>query len=200
MDAKRYIVLLSKMSVKKLSTITLLITFILLTGVTEEESIDLYMNKLQSFSVHIISKEQVLIVKKYYLENSNKSPNLEERHIVRKAFNSQKKKLKKEWENRYKIPWPKIVINKEITFEAHHIIPINSGGKNYWWNITPLSTRNHKLLHETLEEKGCFSHNFIEKKIVRFILRIKMLIKPIFKKYTYRNNIKYYRKQKLQIS
>ena len=71
MNAKRYIVLLSKMSVKKLLTITLLITFILLTGVTEEESIDLYVNKLQSFSVHIISKEQELFVKKYYLENSN---------------------------------------------------------------------------------------------------------------------------------
>ena len=42
MNARRYIVLLSKMSVKKLLTITLLIKFILLTGVTEEESIDLY--------------------------------------------------------------------------------------------------------------------------------------------------------------
>ena len=82
MNARKYIVLLSKMSVKKLSTITLLITFILLTGVTEEEAIELYMNKLQSVSVHIISKEQTLIVKKYYLENSNKSPNLEERHIT----------------------------------------------------------------------------------------------------------------------
>ena len=200
MDGRRYIILLSKMSVKKLSTIILLITFILFTGVTEEEAIELYMNKLHLVSVHIISKEQTLFVKKYYLENSNKSPNLEERHIVRKEFNQQKKKLKKEWENYYKIPWPKIVISKEITFEAHHIIPINSGGQNYWWNITPLSTRNHKLLHETLEEKGCFSHNFIEKKIVRFVLRIKMLIEPIFRKYTYRNNINYYRKQKLQIS
>ncbi len=200
MDARRYIVLLSKMSIKKLLTITLSITFILLTGVTEEEAIELYMNKLQWFSVHIISKKQMFIVKKYYLEDSNKSPNLEERHIVRKAFNQQKKKLKKDWENYYKIPWPKIVISKEITFEAHHIIPINSGGKNCWWNITPLTTRNHKLLHETLEEKGCFSHNFIEKKIVRFILRIKMIIEPIFRKYTYRNNINYYRKQKLQIS
>ena len=193
-------VLLSKMSVKKLSTITLLITFILFTRVTEEEAMELYMNKLQSVSVHIISKEQTLIVKKYYLENSNKSPNLEERHIERKEFNQQKKKLKKDWENYYKIPWPKILINKEITFEAHHIIPINSGGKNYWWNITPLSTRNHKLLHETLEEKGCFSHKFIERRIIRFILRIKMIIEPIFKKYTYRNNVNYYRKQKLQIS
>ena len=200
MDARRYILLLSRMSFNKLSTIILLIILILIYGTSDEESFELYINKLQSFSVHIISKEQALFVKKYYLEKSNKSPNLEERHIVRKAFNSQKRKLKKEWENYYKLPWPKIVINKEITFEAHHIIPINSGGKNYWWNVTPLSSRNHKLLHETLEEKGCFSHNFIEKKIVRFILRIKMIIEPIFKKYIYRNNINYYRKQKLQIS
>lgn len=99
MNVRRYIVLLSKISVKKLSTITLSVIFILLTGVTEEEAIELYMNKLQTFSVHIISKEQTLFVKKYYLENSNKSPNLEERHIVRKAFNQQKKKLKKDWEN-----------------------------------------------------------------------------------------------------
>lgn len=169
-------------------------------GTNDEESFELYMNKLQKFSVHIISKEQELIVKKYYLENSNKSPNQEERHKIRKAFNSQKKKLKKEWEMYYKIPWPKIVINKEITFEAHHIIPINSGGKNYWWNITPLSTKNHKLLHETLEEKSCFSHNIIEMRIVRFVLRMKMIIEPIFKRYSYRNNINYYRKQSLRIS
>ena len=154
MDARRYILLLSRMSFNKLSTIILLIILILIYGTSDEESFELYINKLQSFSVHIISKEQALFVKKYYLEKSNKSPNLEERHIVRKAFNSQKRKLKKEWENYYKLPWPKIVINKEITFEAHHIIPINSGGKNYWWNVTPLSSRNHKLLHETLEEKG----------------------------------------------
>ena len=54
MNAKRYIVLLSKMSVKKLLTITLLITFILLTGVTEEESIDLYVNKLQETIQRIV--------------------------------------------------------------------------------------------------------------------------------------------------
>ena len=53
-------VLLSKMSVKKLSTITLLITFILFTGVTEE-AMELYMNKLQSVSVHIISKGQEIL-------------------------------------------------------------------------------------------------------------------------------------------
>ena len=79
MDAKRYIVLLSKMSVKKLSTITLLITFILLTGVTEEESIDLYMNKLRSFSetrtqfpfLEIITNGSSLYVSEIVLYKSN---------------------------------------------------------------------------------------------------------------------------------
>jgi len=185
---------------RQIIVILLLIGICCFIGTSDEESFDLYMNKLQTFSVHIISKEQALLVKKYYLENYDKSPNQEERHKIRKSFNSQKKKLKKEWENYYKMPWPKIVSKMEKVFEAHHIIAINSGGKNYRWNITPLNTKTHKLLHETLEEKACFSHNFIEMRILRFVLRMKMLIEPIFKKYSYRNNVNYYRKQKLQTS
>ncbi len=88
MDVKKYILILSRMSLNKLLTTILLIMFILFCGTNDEESFELYMNKLQKFSVHIISKAQKLIVKKYYLENNERCPNLEERQSVRKAFNS----------------------------------------------------------------------------------------------------------------
>lgn len=76
-----------------------------------------------------------------------------------------------------------IPIMKERMYEAHHIIPINAGGINVWWNITPLNSRNHSLLHESIEEKACFSHDLVHRAIMRFLLRFQGIFREIFKKY-----------------
>ena len=83
------------------------------------------------------------------------------------------------------------MIVKESPYEAHHIVPINAGGINQWWNITPLSSKNHKLLHESIEEKACFSHDFIHQKVMRFILRIQMLFNSIFSGYINKKGTNY---------
>ena len=148
----------------------------------DEESIDLYIQKLQTLSEHKILIEQTAPLKNFYLKNDNRHPEKEHRHQIRKEFNKQKSLLKQEWETKYEMVWPTLTMTKrsstkKLFFEAHHIIPINAGGVNQWWNITPLSPQNHKLLHASMEEKACFSHNFFEQRCYRFILKIKTMCK-----------------------
>ena len=157
----------------------------LFIGIDDQESIDLYIQKLQTLSEHKIFIEQTEPLKKFYLRNENRHPEKEHRHLVRKEFNKQKNSLKQEWETRYSMIWPTLTLTKKgiakkFSFEAHHIIPINAGGINQWWNITPLSPRNHKLLHSSMEEKACFSHDFFEQKYYRFILKIKTIYQKNF--------------------
>ena len=155
-------------------------------GIDDGEAIDLYIQKLQALSEHKIHTNQIILVKNFYLHNNNRHPSQERRHSVRHEFNKQKSRLKKNWETRYCMVWPKMTITKKgitknLSFEAHHIIPINAGGVNYWWNITPLSPRGHKLLHSSTEEKACFSHNLFEQKYLRFVLKIETVYKKKFK-------------------
>lgn len=173
-------------------------------GVNDDESIDLYLQKLQVLSEHTIKAEQQQFVREFYYYNQYRHPLRDERHKVRREFNSKKQKLKQEWETKYRIVWPKskitsshppiknmVMIVKESPYEAHHIVPINAGGINQWWNITPLSSKNHKLLHESIEEKACFSHDFIHQKVMRFILRIQVLFNGIFSGYINKKGTNY---------
>lgn len=166
----------------------------LFIGIDDRESIDLYIQKLQTLSEHKILIEQTTSLKNFYLKNYNRHPEKKHRHKIRKEFNQKKSILKKEWESKYRMIWPTLILTKKgivkkFSFEAHHIVPINAGGINRWWNITPLSPRNHKLLHSSVEEKACFSHDFFEQKYYRFILKIRIVyqngikdIKPKLKK------------------
>ena len=149
-------------------------------SIDDQEAIYLYLNKLQSLSEHKIQKEQKSLVQSFYLNNKNRDPLQEERHEIRREFNSKKHKLKTEWEHRYRLKWPQVRITKKTDvadianteFQAHHVVPINAGGVNFWWNISPLTSKNHNLLHDSFEEKACFSHDFLHKKFMRFILKI----------------------------
>ena len=164
-------------------------------GIDDQEAISLYIQKLQTLSEHKIQIEQIISLKKFYLRNKNRHPIKENRHRVRKEFNKQKSSLKREWQTKYGMIWPSLVLTKKgvaksFSFEAHHIIPINAGGINRWWNMTPLTPRNHKILHSSMEEKACFSHDFLEKKYCRFVLKIKLKFGDVLSKKTVSSNIR----------
>ncbi len=165
----------------------------LFLGIDDQEAINLYVQRLQTLSEHKIQIEQIIPLKKFYLRNKNRHPAKESRSQTRKEFNKRKKLLKREWQMRYNMVWPNLILTKKgraksFSFEAHHIIPINAGGVNRWWNITPLTPRNHKLLHSSKEEKACFSHDFLEQRYYRFILKIKLKLDDVLsKKITGRN-------------
>lgn len=70
-----------------------------------------------------------------------------------------KDRLINEWEGKTKSPWPKhdrrsseISQTRGIEgspYEAHHIIPLGYNGKNEWWNIHPLTARQHIDIHSS---------------------------------------------------
>lgn len=151
---------------------------VVFTGIDDKTAINLYINELQILSEHRIKREQKLRVTAFYCKNPDKKPSLKRRRKVRRKFESQKRKIKQEWEGKYSKKWPVMSSTiKTQAYEAHHIIPINAGGVNAWWNISPLHSKKHTILHESVEEKACFSHNIIQKKLMRFILRVKMIFR-----------------------
>lgn len=167
-------------SLKTIGIFLLIIVALSFFGTGDEESINLYMKKLQVLSEHKINPDQRYKVKRFYLENKNRHPELSERKAVRAKFNSLRPYLRKQWSDQYKMIWPLITISKKNriinqSFQAHHIVPINAGGINKWWNLTPLTPSAHKVLHSSLEEKACFAHNAIELHCYRFLLRIQDL-------------------------
>ena len=137
-------------------------------GISDSESIDLYLEKMQSLSTIPISMQQKLLVTSLYLQNANVQKKSKQTKRVRKDFNKTRAKLRNAWEQHCRFIWPK-------RFEAHHVVPINAGGINSWWNIFPLSSRSHKLLHQSMEEQACFSHDFTRRYLLRFILRFKLI-------------------------
>ncbi len=164
--------------------------------VNDQEAIVLYLNKLQSLSDHKIQKEQKSLVTNFYLNNRNRDPLKEERHKIRAEFNKQKSKLKLKWETQYKLKWPQVKFTKKTNiaisdYEAHHILPINAGGVNQYWNISPLTSKNHKLLHSSIEERSCFSHDFLHKKFMRFILRLQTIFFDYFGSYINKKETNY---------
>lgn len=186
-------------------------------GVDDEEAINMYIQELQTLSEHHIKRDQKRYVRRFYTSNKNRSPLRKERYEIRREFESKKRKLKSQWESRYSLKWPSLVkaqaqkeinrktkcclqpidsdnnvsVVRERAYEAHHIIPINAGGINSWWNITPLNPRNHAILHGSIEEKACFSHDFLHRTIMRFLLRLQSILQEIFGKYINKKGTNY---------
>lgn len=176
--------------------IVVLAEIVFIGPVDDTLAILLYINKLQEFSNHTILKHQKELVKDFYLKHSNAYPQKFERKKIRKAFYRKKAKMKKEWERVYNLKWIldpyQIKTNeKSVLFDAHHIIPINAGGVNKWWNLTPLSHINHQKLHQSAEEHACFEHNIIYRFFYRLELNIKVKIfNLLHKKYVLKKNNK----------
>lgn len=161
-----------------------LIVSVFVFSLDDQQAIQFYVDKLQQLSIHRLSQYQKLWIQNFYLNDHNDAPLKAKKRQTRHKFNQRKKQLIREWEAHYSLKWPQIKLTKRvknrhelqastINFEAHHIIPINAGGINVMWNISPLSSKNHKLLYESMEEKACFSHDYFHKKFIRFILNVK---------------------------
>lgn len=196
----------SKYKSKLLYLSGLLLIAILSFSINDQEAIILYLNKTQELSDHKVHYEQKKHVQEYYINNNNKDPLKHERQQTRNDFNKKKKHLKQQWETFYKIKWPQSNINTNLKFdkkntnlnnshiqqyEAHHIVPINSGGCNQWWNISPISSKNHHILHDSIEEKACFSHDFLHKKFVRFVLKVQCVFMDCFSSYINKKGVNY---------
>lgn len=76
-------------------------------------------------------------------------------------FEQRRNGLIRQWEDEYKRPWPTYPeavpspsgANKprrELgdVYNGHHIIPLEQGGTNDWWNLIPLHVFDHADIHE----------------------------------------------------
>lgn len=80
-----------------------------------------------------------------------------------------KERLIGEWEKEYKsVSWPRYHCDNCCRgkkschfFEAHHVIPLGYNGSNEWWNIFPLTMKEHTGkgtgIHSSAEAKALFS-------------------------------------------
>lgn len=64
------------------------------------------------------------------------------RDEARKEFNIKRASLIKEWEKHWGCPWPKTEAGNY--YEAHHIIPLDKFPCNKWFNIMPLTLKQHR--------------------------------------------------------
>lgn len=77
---------------------------------------------------------------------------------MRDEFDDKKADLRKEWETIHNREWPKYTENvynesgqliRKVgdNYDAHHITPLQLGGRNEASNLTPLDLREHNKLH-----------------------------------------------------
>jgi hypothetical protein len=74
-----------------------------------------------------------------------KRPPRRVRKARRRAFNREKKEIKKEWERIHERPWPKDKDGR--AYDAHHITEIQYGGSNDVTNIFPVPEGDHTNIH-----------------------------------------------------
>ncbi len=66
-------------------------------------------------------------------------------------------RLVAKWREKYgNVTWPTETIERggqrlQAEFHAHHIIPLEFGGLNKWWNIVPLPSRIHRAVHAEVD-------------------------------------------------
>jgi 23S rRNA-/tRNA-specific pseudouridylate synthase len=65
-----------------------------------------------------------------------------ERVIARETYVKNFSQLIKDWETNTGLKWP---VDKGGTrLQAHHFIPLESGGHNAWYNLVPLTGKFHQ--------------------------------------------------------
>ena len=82
------------------------------------------------------------------------------RDEARKEFNNKRASLIKEWERHWGRPWPKTEAGNN--YEAHHIIPLDKFPCNTWFNIMPLTRKQHCGSKETRSIHHNSHLNYIE--------------------------------------
>ena len=78
---------------------------------------------------------------------------------LRDVWKNQRNNLIAEWERNTGSTWPVFkkagevhngeILKNDMRYEGHHIIQLNHGGPNAWWNLAPLHNLDHIKLHSS---------------------------------------------------
>ena len=91
---------------------------------------------------------------------------------LRKAWKNPERKeaLRKQWEQKTGQKWPIYKkkgeiyrgdpLKNDMYYEGHHIIQLNHGGPNEWWNLRPMHPDAHDIIHS---KKGMAYEIFTKK-------------------------------------
>lgn len=108
-----------------------------------------YLKDIEQQTNRTISIEQRNLLVNWISNNSIKNLDKEITEQRRKEFNKKKKQLLSEWSKHYNEPWSTYKINvlsaktgkvlRHVydNYDAHHIIELDYGGENEWWNMHP---------------------------------------------------------------
>lgn len=114
-----------------------------------EKNIEDYINDIKNHSEFPDTLDNVEIKPE---EVKKISP--EENAGMHEEFSDKKAEMKRQWEEKNGIPWPKyeedvysangkLIRRKGDDYDAHHIQPLGLGGKNVPENITPMHASEH---------------------------------------------------------
>ncbi|MBP5426927.1 MAG: hypothetical protein J6Y29_03415 [Clostridiales bacterium] len=106
------------------------------------DNIDEYLNTMEEIGKRKLLEEQERNIKDFLNTYSYKRIIKPERVYRRNCFNATKIKIIDEYKKKTKQEWP-------IGATAHHIIELEIGGPNEWWNIYPLMEEEHLELNST---------------------------------------------------
>ena len=107
-----------------------------------------YIDEVEKITKRKLTRKQKNLLEKTLSENDFCKLDKESWELAVKEFRSKKSSLILEWENMTDQEWPRytedVINGKNIVvrkagdlYDAHHIIELNAGGPNEWWNLHP---------------------------------------------------------------
>lgn len=118
-----------------------------------------YLQDVETQTKRKISDEQRNLLINYISNNNISNLPKSTTDERRKEFNKKKKSLLLEWGNHYNTTWIKYTENlisktsgkvlRQVgyNYEAHHIIELDYGGENAWYNLHPATFYEHQNIH-----------------------------------------------------
>lgn len=125
-------------------------------------AIEDYLTELESVSKREIPASSKKILRKHLREHDLTEIDGESLEISHANFNRRRPSIIETWEENTAQKWlsykePVNCVIDETTickhtgwkYDAHHIIPQSYGGPNEWWNVFPLTARQHNKIHKS---------------------------------------------------
>lgn len=117
-----------------------------------------YISEIERLTETKIPEMQKQKILEFVKENPLQHLTKEERNQAKKQYNVKRGRMIKDWEMNTGKKWPysggslknergRLLSNKPVRHQLHHIILISYGGPNQWWNSHPAENDAHVKIH-----------------------------------------------------
>lgn len=117
-----------------------------------------YIKEVEDITGRKVAGKQVNELKQAIQGKEFRKLTKTEYDLHRKEWDTKRDALRVEWEKNTGQKWPTYAVStvkdgkietKPRPYDAHHIIKVDHGGTNEWWNIHPAHPTEHKIVHGT---------------------------------------------------